>query len=61
MQYSNHVPLMIKVPGTTDGGKTSSNLVELVDVFPTLVELTGVSTVPMCDADEAVGKYSAEL
>ena len=49
---------MIKVPGTTDGGKTSTNLVELVDVFPTLVELTGVSTVPMCDADEATGKCS---
>ena len=52
---------MIKVPGTTDGGKTSTNLVELVDVFPTLVELTGVSTVPICDADEATGRCSCYI
>jgi len=34
-----HCPLMIKVPGLTDGGSTSQELTGLIDLFPTLVEL----------------------
>lgn len=57
-KYSNfrvatNVPLMVHVPGLTDNGdghsfQTPQNgfisdaLVELVDLFPTLAELTGI-------------------
>jgi len=34
-----HCPLMIKVPGLTDGGSRSQELTGLIDLFPTLVEL----------------------
>ena len=45
------VPMMLKVPGKTDtsaNGITVSRLVENIDVFPTLVEATGVDPVPDC-------------
>jgi len=35
-----HVPLMIKLPGSTRGGETDANPVGLVDIFPTIAELT---------------------
>lgn len=50
-KYSNfrvatNVPMMIHVPGITDymvsGGIASNALVELVDLFPTLAELSGI-------------------
>ena len=50
-KYSNfrvatNVPMLIHVPDLTDykglGGIVSNALVELVDLFPTLAELTGI-------------------
>ena len=35
------VPLILKIPGVSDGGMASSSLVELVDIFPTLAEAAG--------------------
>lgn len=43
-----HVPLMISIPGTTDNGMRTDALVELIDIFPTLVELTGIEKIPLC-------------
>ena len=40
-EITNRVPMMINIPGVTDHGMTSSNLVELIDLFPTLVEAAG--------------------
>jgi arylsulfatase A-like enzyme len=37
-----HVPLIISCPGTILCGKKSKALVELVDIAPTLLELTGI-------------------
>lgn len=37
-----HVPLMISVPHMKTAGKTSDALVELLDMYPTLVELCGL-------------------
>ncbi len=40
------VPMMVHVPGSTQGGKRTEALVELVDLFPTLIELCGLPTPP---------------
>jgi len=37
-----HVPLMIRYPGTFDGGAEVDDVVRLEDVFPTVLELCGV-------------------
>jgi len=36
------VPMLVRVPGGAQGGKRSAALVELLDLFPTLVELCGL-------------------
>lgn len=43
-----HVPLILHVPGVTDAGMRTKAFVELIDVFPTLTELVGIETPPMC-------------
>ena len=43
-----HVPFLIHVPGVTDEGKRSKALVELIDIFPTLTELSGLQTPEIC-------------
>ena len=42
-EIATRVPLIVRVPGQT-GGESTDALVELVDLFPTLCELTGVPT-----------------
>ncbi len=36
------VPMIVRVPGRTKGGTSTQGLVELVDLFPTLVDLCGM-------------------
>lgn len=38
------VPFIVRVPGMTKAGSRSDSMVELVDIFPTLTELTGLET-----------------
>jgi len=40
------VPLMVKMPKSRDGGKSVSTPVELIDVFPTVVEQTATKFTP---------------
>ncbi|KAK2170107.1 hypothetical protein LSH36_4g05020 [Paralvinella palmiformis] len=47
-EFANRVPLIIRIPGITDSGMTSSSIVESLDVFPTLVEAAGLDPVPNC-------------
>lgn len=42
------VPLFISAPGYRNEARTTSKLVELVDLFPTIVELAGLPTVSLC-------------
>jgi arylsulfatase len=39
----SHVPLMIRMPGGAGGGRKVDGLVELVDLMPTLLEISGVT------------------
>lgn len=61
----NRVPLVIRSPGITQPGSSSEGLVELLDLYPTLAELCGVtppddlqgrSLVPMLRDPNARGK-----
>jgi len=54
-EISNRVPLLVAVPGAS--GKHTDGLVELVDVFPTIVEAAGFPALPTCSEssrDEAL-------
>ena len=50
-EITTHAPLMISIPGMTDSGLVTSELTEFVDLFPTLVEATGLPTLPVCPED----------
>jgi arylsulfatase A-like enzyme len=45
------VPLIMRVPGVTDGGMRTTALVELIDLFPSLTELAGIDVPPLCTKD----------
>lgn len=49
MEQANRVPLLIRVPGMARG--RSANLVELLDLFPTLSELAGLPGPPGLQGD----------
>ncbi|QOV90807.1 sulfatase [Humisphaera borealis] len=44
-EFDARVPLMISAPGMSSAGKKTESLTELVDLFPTLVELCGLPPV----------------
>ena len=53
--------MMWHVPGSMYTGHTN-RLVEMVDLYPTLVELAGLPTVPVCKGDpDPSGKYTSNL
>lgn len=43
--------LLWRVPGSTNTGRTT-RLVEMVDLYPTLIELAGIAPVPECKGDQ---------
>lgn len=45
-EESARVPFIVSAPGMKALGKTSASLVELLDLFPTLCDLTGVPALP---------------
>ena len=45
---ATHVPFLLHVPGVTDSGMRTKGFVELIDIFPSLVELVGLEVPPMC-------------
>lgn len=45
---STHAPMMLRIPGKTDSGIVSEELVEFVDLFPTLVDAVGIPKLNTC-------------
>ena len=42
-EESTRVPLIVRVPGLGETGSASSGLIELVDLYPTLIDLAGIA------------------
>ena len=47
-ELSARAPLMIRIPGMTDNGVVIKQLVEFVDIYPTLVETAGLDPLVLC-------------
>ena len=67
-EVCDRVPLLVRVPGMTNPGSRSTGLVELLDLYPTLMDLCGIDTpdylqgcsiVPMLEDATAPGKEAA--
>ncbi|ELU03905.1 hypothetical protein CAPTEDRAFT_143482 [Capitella teleta] len=50
-EVSTRIPLILKIPGLTKPHSKSRNFVELVDIFPTLIEAAQLPPAPMCPRD----------
>jgi len=48
-EIDTRVPLIIRAPGMTEIGTKTDALVDLVDIYPTLCELSGISSPPHLD------------
>ena len=55
-----NAPLMFRVPGRTDGGIFTDQIVSTTDVFPTLVDLAFGTAMPKCGAGAANEKLCTE-
>ena len=51
-ELDTRVPLIVRMPGMKSKGKKSQSLVELVDVYPTLVEAAGLPGKPKAGRSE---------
>lgn len=59
-ELSNWAPLMIHIPGRTDRSIATHELVEFVDLFPSLVEAAGFKAPPLCPDDSKNVKLCVE-
>lgn len=53
-EIDTHVPFIIKAPGEAFTSGSSDALVELLDLFPTLADLTGLPTPDQCEGSSLV-------
>ena len=59
-ELATRAPLMIKVPGVTDGPNVREELVEFVDIFPTLIEAAGYESMVLCPEDSSATSLCTE-
>ncbi|KAK2144284.1 hypothetical protein LSH36_771g00117 [Paralvinella palmiformis] len=52
-EQATHAPMMIRIPGLTDHGIVSDQLVEFVDMYPTIVEAAMLGTLPVCPEESS--------
>ena len=50
-ELSSHTPLIVSVPGRQAAGESTGALVELIDIYPSLVELAGLDPSPRFDGE----------
>ena len=53
-ELSSHTPLIVSVPGQETAGESTGALVELIDIYPSLVELAGLDPSPRFDGESFV-------
>ena len=53
-ELSSHTPLIVSVPGQDTAGRATNALVELIDIYPSLVELAGLDPSPRFDGESFV-------
>ena len=53
-EVSLRIPMMIRAPGLTDDGLETGELVEAVDLFPTLVDLAGLPSISTCVTSDEI-------
>ena len=51
------MPFLLSIPGITDAGMKTDALVELIDIYPTLTELTGLPKPELCPPMSQVCQY----
>lgn len=54
-EAATHAPLVWMIPGVTDrpeSRRETRELIEFVDIFPTLVEAAGLPSIASCDENE---------
>ncbi|XP_053400575.1 iduronate 2-sulfatase-like [Mercenaria mercenaria] len=59
-EIATHAPMMIRIPGMTDHGITTTQLTEFVDLYPTIVEAAGLGSLPLCPENSAHVKVCRE-
>ena len=47
-ELATHAPMMVRIPGKTDNGIVTEQLTEFVDLFPTLVDAVGLTSLKRC-------------
>jgi len=57
---ATHAPVMFRAPGLTDGGISTTQVTETVDIMPTIAELAMGFTVPSCPKDSTATKLCTE-
>ena len=50
-ELSSHTPLIVSAPGQSTAGESTDALVELIDIYPSLVELAGLDPSPRLDGE----------
>ncbi|ELU13352.1 hypothetical protein CAPTEDRAFT_1416 [Capitella teleta] len=50
-EVSTRVPMLLKIPGVTKPNSRTRHFVEIVDIFPTLVDAAQLPPVPLCPED----------
>ena len=53
---ATRVPFILHVPGVTDEGMRTDALVELIDIYPSLVDLTELPPLDLCPLESHVSR-----